>query len=327
MAQGKESRKYDIVVIGATGYTGALTSEYIALNLPSNLKWAIAGRSKPKLHGLAAKLSSKRPERSQPGRETLRFCDLGSRSITTRQKLLASPVNVSGGTLESAIHSSSRDPDVLKEISRPWVLSSVEGRETSTATNVFGLRHDRDIGLLSASSATAATNRLVVHRTWGLLRNTDKDYGPNFQYNEYDRATSTLSGISRALSTRTLFWLLSFAHVRNIASRFLPNPGEGPDVERTRNSRIAVEGVAVPDVRQGERAPRALATFSYPSGTYHATALFLAQGAASLLYARKLEGGYSGGCLTPAILGDDFVQRIRSAGAVLRTELLPASTA
>ncbi|RYP05652.1 hypothetical protein DL764_003661 [Monosporascus ibericus] len=228
-----------------------------------------------------------------------------------RQKLLASLANVSGGTLESLMHSLSRDPNVLKETSQAWALSPVEGRETSSATNVFGLRHDRDIGLLSASSATATTNKLVVHRTWGLLRSTDKDYGPNFQYNEYDRATSPLSGISRVLSTGVLFGLLSFAPVRNIASRFLPNPGDGPDVEQTRNSRIAVEVVAVPDVTEEERAPRALATFSYPSGPYHATALFLAQGAASLLYAKKLAGGYAGGCLTPAILSDDFMQRIR----------------
>lgn len=58
---------YDIVVIGATGYTGKLTAEYIALNLPNDLRWAIAGRSRSKLRMLAEKLERLCPDRPQPG--------------------------------------------------------------------------------------------------------------------------------------------------------------------------------------------------------------------------------------------------------------------
>ncbi|CAO3615954.1 unnamed protein product [Cunninghamella echinulata] len=43
------SRKYDIVVYGATGFTGELTCEYIAEINDESLKWAIAGRSISKL--------------------------------------------------------------------------------------------------------------------------------------------------------------------------------------------------------------------------------------------------------------------------------------
>ncbi|KAI9287790.1 saccharopine dehydrogenase [Umbelopsis sp. AD052] len=42
-------RKYDLVVYGATGFTGAYTAEYIAKLHDKNLKWALAGRSIPKL--------------------------------------------------------------------------------------------------------------------------------------------------------------------------------------------------------------------------------------------------------------------------------------
>src|SRR6476646_6131037 len=45
------SSKFDIVVYGATGFTGQLVAEYLAANYKgdSSLKWAMAGRSKEKL--------------------------------------------------------------------------------------------------------------------------------------------------------------------------------------------------------------------------------------------------------------------------------------
>src|SRR5258707_269901 len=45
------SSKFDIVVYGATGFTGQLVAEYLAANYKSdaNLRWAMAGRSKDKL--------------------------------------------------------------------------------------------------------------------------------------------------------------------------------------------------------------------------------------------------------------------------------------
>ena len=47
----KSSSKFDIVVYGATGFTGQLVAEYLAAHYKgdSNLKWAMAGRSKDKL--------------------------------------------------------------------------------------------------------------------------------------------------------------------------------------------------------------------------------------------------------------------------------------
>ena len=60
-------RPYDIVLLGATGYTGALTAEHIAEHLPTTLKWAIAGRSRNKLEKLAEDLKRINPDRVQPG--------------------------------------------------------------------------------------------------------------------------------------------------------------------------------------------------------------------------------------------------------------------
>src|SRR5476649_1267418 len=45
------SSKFDIVVYGATGFTGQLVAEYLAAHYKndSSLKWAMAGRSQDKL--------------------------------------------------------------------------------------------------------------------------------------------------------------------------------------------------------------------------------------------------------------------------------------
>ncbi|MEU4606363.1 saccharopine dehydrogenase NADP-binding domain-containing protein [Kribbella sp. NPDC023972] len=45
------SRQYDVVLLGASGFTGALTAEYLAKNAPADLTWAVAGRNKAKLEG------------------------------------------------------------------------------------------------------------------------------------------------------------------------------------------------------------------------------------------------------------------------------------
>jgi short subunit dehydrogenase-like uncharacterized protein len=42
-------RDFDVVLFGATGFTGALTAEYLARNGPDGLRWALAGRNQGKL--------------------------------------------------------------------------------------------------------------------------------------------------------------------------------------------------------------------------------------------------------------------------------------
>jgi short subunit dehydrogenase-like uncharacterized protein len=52
----RESRRFDVVVWGATGFTGKLVAEYLAKAYPSGLAWALAGRSKDKLEAVRATL-------------------------------------------------------------------------------------------------------------------------------------------------------------------------------------------------------------------------------------------------------------------------------
>src|ERR1700761_8924439 len=53
-------REYDLVLFGATGFTGGLTADYLAAHGPPNLRWALAGRSRGKLEAVAARLAAAR---------------------------------------------------------------------------------------------------------------------------------------------------------------------------------------------------------------------------------------------------------------------------
>ena len=55
-------REYDVVLFGATGFTGALTAEYLAHRAPATTRWALAGRNRDKLEAVRAP-----PGGDQPG--------------------------------------------------------------------------------------------------------------------------------------------------------------------------------------------------------------------------------------------------------------------
>lgn len=50
------TRDLDVVLVGATGFTGALAAEHLARTAPTGLRWALAGRRKEKLSALRDRL-------------------------------------------------------------------------------------------------------------------------------------------------------------------------------------------------------------------------------------------------------------------------------
>ncbi|HEU5471436.1 MAG TPA: saccharopine dehydrogenase NADP-binding domain-containing protein [Actinophytocola sp.] len=54
-------RDYDLVLFGASGFTGALTAEYLAGHVPAGCRWALAGRNRTKLAALRERLAATNP--------------------------------------------------------------------------------------------------------------------------------------------------------------------------------------------------------------------------------------------------------------------------
>ncbi|KAI1074109.1 hypothetical protein F5B20DRAFT_574351 [Whalleya microplaca] len=74
----QHSRQYDLVLFGATGYTGLMTAEHITTHLPTNLKWAIAGRSAEKLQNVVKECQALNPDRQAPDIE---ICNLNDTEL------------------------------------------------------------------------------------------------------------------------------------------------------------------------------------------------------------------------------------------------------
>ena len=55
------TREYDVVLVGATGFTGGLTAEYLLRHAPAGLRWALAGRNPDKLEAVRDRLAGLDP--------------------------------------------------------------------------------------------------------------------------------------------------------------------------------------------------------------------------------------------------------------------------
>lgn len=56
-----DGREYDLVLFGATGFTGGLTGEYLARRAPAECRWALAGRNRERLERLRTRLAGINP--------------------------------------------------------------------------------------------------------------------------------------------------------------------------------------------------------------------------------------------------------------------------
>src|SRR3982750_996502 len=54
----RSDRELDLVLFGATGFTGRLTAQYLAHHAPGGLRWALAGRSLAKLEAVRDHVAS-----------------------------------------------------------------------------------------------------------------------------------------------------------------------------------------------------------------------------------------------------------------------------
>lgn len=54
----RSRRRHDVVILGATGFAGRLTAEYLARHAPARLRWALAGRNREKLENVRARLAT-----------------------------------------------------------------------------------------------------------------------------------------------------------------------------------------------------------------------------------------------------------------------------
>lgn len=236
-------------------------------------------------------------------------------------KCRASP---SGGTIASILsieeHYSRKE---LSESIKPWALSPIpgptSGKTISLYNRIFGVRVVPNLGILSSSLA-AKPNEAIVQRSWGLL-DSGKFYGSKFTFHEYQRAGSKLSGFASNLAIALGLFLVTLSPFRWLIKKFVHPPGQGPSKESHQKELLDYRATAIAD-EIGPQPHRAFSRFRWEGGIYYLTGVLLAEAAIVILQDDNLVKKIGGGVLTPAMLGQPFIDRLKGAGIVIDTELI-----
>ncbi|WP_433311544.1 saccharopine dehydrogenase family protein [Micromonospora sp. CA-269861] len=86
-------RTYDVVLFGATGFTGGLTAEYLARHAPAGLRWALAGRNPQRLAAVRDRLAAIDPGLADLPLLTADVTDADSlRAVADSARVVASTV-------------------------------------------------------------------------------------------------------------------------------------------------------------------------------------------------------------------------------------------
>ncbi|MEU8406199.1 saccharopine dehydrogenase NADP-binding domain-containing protein [Micromonospora sp. NPDC048842] len=86
-------RTYDVVLFGATGFTGGLTAEYLARHAPAELRWALAGRNPQRLAAVRDRLAAIDPSLAELPLLTADVTDADSlRAVAESARVVASTV-------------------------------------------------------------------------------------------------------------------------------------------------------------------------------------------------------------------------------------------
>ena len=227
----------------------------------------------------------------------------------------------SGGTLATILgimdHYSLQQ---IEKSSGSWATSPIPGPMTQSSrswvSNFLGTRSVPELGTLT-TSISAAPNIAVVQRSWGLL-DGGKLYGANFQYSEYMRVRNSVVGIALHFTFAFAGLALVFPPVRWFLKKLLYAPGEGADKKATRHEYLEYRAVATADTDPR----RAFAKLRWDGSLYYFTGVCLAEAAMVLLNDEKLVQRLDGGLLTPATLGQPFIDRMKNAGLVFEVEMM-----
>jgi len=182
------SRKYDLIVVGATGFTGQLVVEHIAREYPSKdakFTWAIAGRhsSREKLEKVRAQVAMDLDPQLADGLDILTYdveetASVDALCVQARVIIsTAGPFARMGTSLvDGCVRSSTHYVDITGEI--PWVRRMISKHDTEARSRGVRIVHEcgfdcvpQDIGV-HYLALECARRGLTLGPTEGVLRDS-----------------------------------------------------------------------------------------------------------------------------------------------------------
>lgn len=238
----------------------------------------------------------------------------------------------SGGTLATVINLFDQySISQIQAAAQPGSMSPTTVAKSSYSPSILsrlsGVRTVPDLGTV-IPSIQAATDVPLVHRSCGLYRTSTnhKDigeaYGPKFDFHCYMHTRNTFVGALTHLAFTIGGLFLLLPPVRWLMARMVTQPGAGATVENSKHDFQEYRGLAISD--SGDQAGKTFGRFRSDNNPYTTTAILMVEGAATLLYdgdkvpAIQMGGGY----LTPATLGQSYVERLCASGITIETKTL-----
>ncbi|KAB8648471.1 hypothetical protein FH972_026128 [Carpinus fangiana] len=232
----------------------------------------------------------------------------------------------SGGTLATILNIfESFSPTEVQASMEPGFIcprTPAPGTSKGLITTLTGNRTVSSLGQLTTNPMGKA-DVPIVYRSWGLYEGESagaENYGANFQFSTFMSTRNVFTGAMVHLGFLIAPLFLLLPPVRWLLAKFVFQPGQGPSREDVKNDSLEYRAVAYADDKSGKRASGRL---YYEGSLYQLTGIFLAHAAATLLYddgfaAKKIGGGV----LTPATLGEQFVERLEAGKVKFETKIL-----
>ncbi len=188
-------RELDLVLFGATGFTGGLTADYLARNAPSGLRWGLAGRNREKLETVRNRLGLDLPLLSADVGDPASLADLAGRTRSVATTV--GPYVAYGDPLVAACAEAGTDYlDLTGEpefVDRTYVAHHATARRTG-ARLVHACGFDsvpHDLGVLFAVRQLQASGPVTAR---GVVRAGAQFSGGTFH--------SAMTAFSRARQTK-----------------------------------------------------------------------------------------------------------------------------
>ncbi|KAF2808062.1 uncharacterized protein BDZ99DRAFT_572931 [Mytilinidion resinicola] len=128
-----QHREYDLVLLGATGYTASICAEEITKTYPTNTSWAIAGRSEAALIDLAQKLKDLNPDRAPLAIEVVQLEKKALVDFARRTRVLINGVGpyhrYSTPVVEACAENGTNYVDFSTET--PWIKEMIDKYHTT----------------------------------------------------------------------------------------------------------------------------------------------------------------------------------------------------
>ncbi|GIJ98016.1 hypothetical protein Aspvir_000124 [Aspergillus viridinutans] len=228
----------------------------------------------------------------------------------------------SGGTLNTilTIFDSLSFSDILKSTDPFALAASAPPKNVPSeplVDKILGVRSVRDLGTLT-TSPSAIADITIVHRSSTLM---PKFYGPRFYFRQFIRVRNALVGVLFHFAFIVGLGLLILPPVRSLVRKVVYAAGQGPRKEDSVNDRVEYRAVATAD--QKTAAPqRVFGKFKYEGSMYALTGLLLAEAAMVILEeTERVKKVSRCGIVTPATLGQPFVDRLEKVGCHVETQV------